>query len=227
MSYFWLRINFNTRHKFDILCPCKVKTESHITCGDCVLPRNMIYFIAVVRQAGVQCFWLLQIFFFFFFFFLNTLIINMFSYVSTSTAYHRMRTSRAWEVHIPSSASSILPPPSVHPLLPPYPQGSRERARVRNCVGMAVCVIEGVGPLGVSGELHEFVMSAMLAMAYWTGEEQRRLRKKRPTESDRDPGLPGSDRAATDPSLPSIDRLTPRDRHRFIHENSRQTCCYS
>ena len=146
----------------------------------------------------------------------------------------------AWEVHIPSSASSISPPPSVllppPPLppsssspssLPPVPQGSRERARVRNCVGMAVCVIEGVGPLGASGELHEFVMSAMLAMAYWTGEEQRSLGKKRPTESDRDPGLPGSVRAATDPSLPSIDRLTPRDRHRFIHENSRQNCCYS
>lgn len=48
----------------------------------------------------------------------------------------------------------------------PVPQGPRERARVRNCVGMAVCVIEGVGPRGASGELHEFVMSAMLAMAY-------------------------------------------------------------
>ncbi|KAM3849549.1 integrin beta-1-like [Diretmus argenteus] len=46
------------------------------------------------------------------------------------------------------------------------PQGLRERARVRNCVGMAVCVIEGVGPLGANGELQEFVMSAMLAMAY-------------------------------------------------------------
>ncbi|KAM7369656.1 hypothetical protein PAMP_010960 [Pampus punctatissimus] len=57
-------------------------------------------------------------------------------------------------VTTPSSLSSFAP------------QGSRERARVRNCVGMAVCVIEGVGPLGESGELHEFVMSAMLAMAY-------------------------------------------------------------
>lgn len=155
----------------------------------------------------------------------------VFPYVSISLTFTGMRTSRAWEVHIPSSASSISPPPSVLLLLlpppPPVPQGSRERARVRNCVGMAVCVIEGVGPLGASGELHEFVMSAMLAMAYWTGEEQRSLGKKRPTESDRDPGLPGSVRAATDPSLPSIDRLTPRDRHRFIHENSRQNCCYS
>ncbi len=75
----------------------------------------------------------------------------MFSYVSISVAYYRMRTSRAWEVHIPSSASSILPP-SVRPPRPSslVPQGSRERARVRNCVGMAVCVIEGVGPLGAS-----------------------------------------------------------------------------
>lgn len=55
--------------------------------------------------------------------------------------------------------------------------------------------------------LHEFVMSAMLAMAYWTGEGQRSLGEKRPTESDRDPGPPGSARAATDPSLASIDRL--------------------
>ena len=49
----------------------------------------------------------------------------MFSYVSTSLAYYRMRTSRAWEVHIPSSASSILPPPSVPPLpsRTQYPKG--------------------------------------------------------------------------------------------------------
>lgn len=130
------------------------------------------------------------------------------------TSLHQHPASRPHRRYFP-------PPPS------PVPQGSRERARVRNCVGMAVCVIEGVGPLGASGELHEFVMSAMLAMAYWTGEEQRSLGKKRPTESDRDPGPPGSVRAVTDPSLPSIDRLTPRDRHRFIHENSRQNCCYS
>lgn len=63
--------------------------------------------------------------------------------------------------HLAPSVGSPPPPPP-----PPVPQGSRERARVRNCVGMAVCVIEGVGPLGASGELHEFVMSAMLAMAY-------------------------------------------------------------
>ena len=158
-----------------------------------------------------------------------------FSYVSISLTFTGMRTSRSLGsshpfISTPHLAPSVGPPPTSSPpssLLPPVPQGSRERARVRNCVGMAVCVIEGVGPLGASGELHEFVMSAMLAMAYWTGEEQRSLGKKRPTESDRDPGLPGSVRAATDPSLPSIDRLTPRDRHRFIHENSRQNCCYS
>lgn len=81
---------------------------------------------------------------------------------------------------------------SLHPasFLPPSsePQGSRERASVRSCVGMAVCVTEGVGPFAANGALHEFVMSAMLAMAHWTGEEQRSIRKKRPTESDRDPG---------------------------------------
>lgn len=77
---------------------------------------------------------------------------------------------------------------------PPVPQGSRERARVRNCVGMAVCVIEGVGPLGASGELHEFVMSAMLAMAYWTGEEQRIVGKKK---TDRERPRPGPARLSS------------------------------
>lgn len=43
-----------------------------------------------------------------------------------------MRTSRAWEVYIPSSASSVLPPPSVHPpSLPCTPRVSRARTRAK------------------------------------------------------------------------------------------------
>lgn len=80
-----------------------------------------------------------------------------------------------WDKSIPtqdgSGPSSSIQPPSISAPFPPslpflVPHGLRKRARVRSCVGMAVCLIEGVGPLGVSGELHEFVMSAMLAMAY-------------------------------------------------------------
>lgn len=50
----------------------------------------------------------------------------VFPYVSISLTFTGMRTSRAWEVHIPSSASSISPPPSVLLLLlllPPFPKG--------------------------------------------------------------------------------------------------------
>lgn len=88
--------------------------------------------------------------------------------------YRGVRTSRPWRHRVPPAASRpasrIQPPPSLHFFRPPFlflvPHGPRKRARVRSCVGMAVCLIEGVGPLGVSRELHEFVMSAMLAMAY-------------------------------------------------------------
>lgn len=100
-----------------------------------------------------------------------------------------------WEHPDPGRFGSLQqhPAPSIAAPFPPslpflVPHGPRKRARVRSCVGMAVCLIEGVGPLGVSGELHEFVMSAMLAMAYWTGEEQRSLAIERPRKSDWDPG---------------------------------------
>lgn len=100
-----------------------------------------------------------------------------------------------WEHPDPGKFASLRqhPAPSIAVLFLPslpflVPQGPRKRARVRSCVGMAVSLIEGVGPLGVNRELHEFVMSAMLAMAYWTGEEQRSLAIERPRKSDRDPG---------------------------------------
>lgn len=51
----------------------------------------------------------------------------MFSYVSSSLAYYRKGTSRAWEVRIPSSASSILPPPPFSRT----PRVSRARTRAK------------------------------------------------------------------------------------------------
>lgn len=58
--------------------------------------------------------------------------INMFKSVSVTLVYYRMRTSRAWEVYIPSSASSILPPPSVHPSsFSRTPRASRARTRAK------------------------------------------------------------------------------------------------
>lgn len=104
--------------------------------------------------------------------------------------------------------------PSFLPFL--VPQGSRERARVRNCVGMAVCMIEGVGPLGASGELHEFVMSAMLAMAYWTREEQRCLREK---ETDRERSRPGPARLCSRcyGPKPALNRPADSQRPSQIH----------
>lgn len=81
--------------------------------------------------------------------------------------------------------------------LPPYPR-ALSSAHARETAWEWLFRDRGVGPLRPKTELQEFAMSAMLAMAYWIREEERSLRKKRPIESDQDPGLPGSVRTATD-----------------------------
>lgn len=74
-----------------------------------------------------------------------------------AAVFHTMRTPRtrgASSHHLISIPH--LAPAAVRPADPPAshaPQGPRERARVRSCVGMAVCAIEGAGPRGASGEL--------------------------------------------------------------------------
>lgn len=73
--------------------------------------------------------------------------------------------------------------------MPPSPH-CRERASARDRMGM-VGLCTGVGLLRANGA-KEFLMSAMLAMAYWTSDRERRIGKNSPKESDQDPGLPGS-----------------------------------
>lgn len=76
----------------------------------------------------------------------------------------------------------VLPFP---PPVPPSPE-LRERARVQNRVGMAV-VWPGVGPLGAARVCNvRHVGHGVL------NQGERSLGKKRPTESDQNPGLPGS-----------------------------------
>lgn len=120
------------------------------------------------------------------------LCIIIYFLIITYFVYKYYFCTSAWEVYIPSiSIQHLAPTLSKHPLPPLLvPQGSWERAGARSCVGMAVGEISGAGPRATSGELHEFVMSAMLAMAHWTGENSGASEENTPTERHRDPGLP-------------------------------------
>lgn len=94
--------------------------------------------------------------------------------------------------------------------LPP----ARGRARVLKCAGMSDAwtrVAGGGGrAAGNKPTAKEFLMSAMLAMAHWTRETERRYGKITPRESDRAPGLFGSVLLAGRVFFKQIRRLTPK-----------------
>lgn len=139
--------------------------------------------------------------------------------VAASVCSSSWRTSRAWELLIPSSASSSEPPPSVHPHPPPPPPPppvSRtprvSRARTRAKLRGNGCWCDRGGWAARSERWAAWVvMSAMLAMAYWTGEEQRSLGEKK---TDRERARPGPARLCSRCYGPELSLNRPADSQR-------------
>lgn len=98
-------------------------------------------------------------------------------------------------------------------MLHPFPQRGGAHACFK-CAGMSDAwtrVAGGGGrAAGNKPTAKEFLMSAMLAMAHWTRETERRYGKITPRESDRAPGLIGSVLLAGRVFFKPIRRLTSK-----------------